>query len=377
MELQAIDIEENSLTLIEDDFTPEIPKFASDPTVAAETVKSHLFALQNYLESANRESEYVSVQRMVEGLLEAFAGQSRVSAEPVGRNLDLISDWLGEPRLGLSLASFSSRSHPRLDFFFRQSHLGLFDYCRMLKRYLTITTDVFSVTLERNDSQLALVFHPHPDIYVSRHQIEGVVASVCDAILDSYATTPDAIQLTTAAEGDISEYSRVLGRLPEFNAATTRIVFSTAMDIRYRYVELSQDDEPVPLSEQAFRGIQALEILHRQEADSERWSDRCRFLVELLLSTGEPSKTLIAELLAVTPRTLQRRLADEGTGHRELLNQVREDKAKEYLRSEDLSLDDIAFLLGFKDTAVFYRAFKQWTRMTPGEYRALRGEYLV
>lgn len=377
MELQAIDIEENSLTLIEDDFTPEIPKFASDPTVAAETVKSHLFALQNYLESTNRESEYVSVQRMVEGLLEAFAGQSRVSAEPVGRNLDLISDWLGEPRLGLSLASFSSRSHPRLDFFFRQSHLGLFDYCRMLKRYLAITTDVFSVTLERSDSQLALVFHPHPDIYVSRHQTEGVVASVCDAVLGIYAITPDAIQFSTSPEGDVADYSRVLGRLPEFNASATRIVFSSSVDVRHQYGELSQDDDPSPLSEQAFRAIRTLELSHCQRSVSERWTERCRFLIELLLSTGEPSKTLIAELLAVTPRTLQRRLADEGTGHRELLNQVREDKAKEYLRSEDLSLDDIAFLLGFKDTAVFYRAFKQWTRMTPGEYRALRGEYLV
>lgn len=377
MELQAIDFDESSLTLSESDFAPELPRFSKEPTVATETVKSHLLALENYLESANRESEYLSVRRMVERLLEAFSGQCRVSAESVGRNLDLVSDWLGEPRLGLSLAPFSSRSHPHLDFFFRQSHLGLFDYCRMLKRYLAITTDVFSVTLERSDSQLALVFHPHPDIYISRHQTEGVVASVCDAVLGIYAITPDAIQFSTSPEGDVADYSRVLGRLPEFNASATRIVFSSSVDVRHQYGELSQDDDPSPLSEQAFRAIRTLELSHCQRSVSERWTERCRFLIELLLSTGEPSKTLIAELLAVTPRTLQRRLADEGTGHRELLNQVREDKAKEYLRSEDLSLDDIAFLLGFKDTAVFYRAFKQWTRMTPGEYRALRGEYLV
>lgn len=346
----------------------EKPVFAVEPTVAADTVLSHLRALEDFLVSVNRESEYFSVQRMVEGLMESFAGQCRVSAEPVGRNLDLISDWLGEDALGLRLGPFSSRQHPRLEFFFKQSHLTLFDYCCMLKRYLTITTDVFSVGVERSAGELTLTFHPHPDVYVSRHQIEGVVSSVCDAVLDCYGLTPSSIRFTTPDAIAPEDYQCVLGCCPEFDQSFTQVTFNCANEIC--------DFEASPsLSAQAFRDIQALEVAHRQQVNEESWTQRCRLLLELLLSYGEPTKILLAELLAVTPRTLQRRLADEGTSCRELLADVRLTKAKEYLLANELSLDDIAFLLGFKDTAVFYRAFKQWTRMTPGEFRAMRSEH--
>ncbi len=347
---------------------PEKPVFAVEPTVAADTVVSHLQALEDFLESVNRESEYLAVKRMVEGLMDSFAGQCRVSAESVGRNLDLISDWLGEDALGLRLGPFSSRKHPRLEFFFKQNHLTLFDYCCMLKRYLTITTDVFSVGVERGADEITLTFHPHPDIYVSRHQIEGVVSSACDAILDCYGLTPSAVRFTNSNALPAEDYQRMLGCCPEFGEPFTQVTFTSTNEIR-------DFDASPSLSEQAFRDIQALEVIHRQQVSEESWSQRCRLLLELLLSYGEPTKILLAEILAVTPRTLQRRLADEGTSCRELLADVRLTKAKEYLLADELTLDDIAFLLGFKDTAVFYRAFKQWTRMTPGEFRAMRSEH--
>ena len=346
----------------------EKPNFAVEPTVATDTVLSHLKALEDFLASVNREGEYFAVKRMVEGLMASFAGQCRVSAEPVGRNLDLISDWLGEDALGLRLGTFSSRKHPRLEFFFKQSHLTLFDYCCMLKRYLTITTDVFSVGVQRNAGEVTLIFHPHPDIYVSRHQMEGAISSVCDAILDCYGLTPCAIQFTNASAVPQEEYQRLLGCLPEFDQQYTQVTFRSSAEVR------NLDASP-PLSEHAFRDIQALEVAHRQQVSDESWAQRCRLLLEMLLSYGEPTKILLAEILAVTPRTLQRRLADEGTNCRELLAEVRLIKSKEYLLANELNLDDIAFLLGFKDTAVFYRAFKQWTRMTPGEFRAMRSEH--
>lgn len=379
MEVQISDIDEISANTIESDHTPELPHFNTEPMVSKETVKLHSLALRSYLESTNRGKEYVSVQPMIESLLEKYPGQSRVPADTVGHNFDLASNWLGESRLGIRLAAFFSRPHPDLERFFRQSHVGLFDYSRMLKRYLAILTDVFSVTVEKSDSQLALVFHPHPDIYVSRHQIETMVASIYGAVLEIHGITPDSIQFGIAPEGDVADYIGIFGCLPEFNASSTRLVFPSPVDVRYQYAESSQEEASSPISEQAFRTLRTLELSNCQTSisASKRWSERTRFLIELLLSIGEPNEALIADVLAVTPGTLQRRLGDEGTVYEELLDQVRETKAKEYLRSENLSLDDVAFLLGFKETATFYQAFKQWTRMTPSEYRAFRGGYLV
>ncbi|MEK9767235.1 MAG: helix-turn-helix domain-containing protein, partial [Thalassolituus sp.] len=89
------------------------------------------------------------------------------------------------------------------------------------------------------------------------------------------------------------------------------------------------------------------------------------------IASPEALGNAVADLLAVTPRTLQRRLTDEETSFRELLNALRLKLAKKYLKQAEYSLEDITFLLGFKDVGVFYRSFKSWTDQTPGEYRAM------
>ncbi|TNC92929.1 MAG: hypothetical protein CSH36_01975 [Thalassolituus sp.] len=80
-------------------------------------------------------------------------------------------------------------------------------------------------------------------------------------------------------------------------------------------------------------------------------------------------KQTLADILTVTPRTLQRRLSDEGTTFRALLNQLRMDMTEQYLQEGKLSHEEITFLLGFRDRGVFYRAFRQWFGTSPGEYQ--------
>jgi AraC-like DNA-binding protein len=83
-----------------------------------------------------------------------------------------------------------------------------------------------------------------------------------------------------------------------------------------------------------------------------------------------PSMEDVAGKMALTPRTLRRRLADEGTSYSEILDQVRNDLARKYLESNTFTVDDIADLLGFTDAANFRSSFKRWNGVTPSEYRA-------
>lgn len=85
-----------------------------------------------------------------------------------------------------------------------------------------------------------------------------------------------------------------------------------------------------------------------------------------------PSVANIASLLHVSPRTLGRRLGHEGTTFKELLADLRRQLALRYVGSSDLGLAEIAFLLGFSQSAAFHRAFKRWTSQTPLEYRRMR-----
>ncbi|MCY1179300.1 HTH-type transcriptional regulator VirS [compost metagenome] len=87
------------------------------------------------------------------------------------------------------------------------------------------------------------------------------------------------------------------------------------------------------------------------------------------LARGEPDRGALAAALGLSERTLQRRLADEGSSYQQLLNDTRRHLAERHLEEGRLPIAEIAVLLGYSEPSVFFRAFRQWTGLTPGEYR--------
>ena len=84
---------------------------------------------------------------------------------------------------------------------------------------------------------------------------------------------------------------------------------------------------------------------------------------------GSLNQEAVAQQLCITPRTLIRRLKHENTNYREVQENVLSELAHKYLSEQDMSVEVIAVLLGYSDTANFRRAFKRWTAMTPQQYR--------
>ena len=68
-------------------------------------------------------------------------------------------------------------------------------------------------------------------------------------------------------------------------------------------------------------------------------------------------------------RSLQRKLLEEGTSYTRLLEETRRDLAKNYVENSTLSLNEIAYLLGFSEQANFTRAFRRWYATSPSAYR--------
>lgn len=86
----------------------------------------------------------------------------------------------------------------------------------------------------------------------------------------------------------------------------------------------------------------------------------------LLVCNGTlPSLTTSARLLHMTPRTLHRRLELEGTSYRSIVEQVRHRLALQHIQNPALSLQEIAYRLGYTDQANFRRAFKRWEGVAP------------
>jgi AraC-like DNA-binding protein len=80
---------------------------------------------------------------------------------------------------------------------------------------------------------------------------------------------------------------------------------------------------------------------------------------------GFPSLAVTARILHLGPRTLHRRLLDEGTSYRAILEDVRRTLALEHLRVGQLTVAEIANQLGYTDLANFRRAFKRWEKVPP------------
>jgi len=78
----------------------------------------------------------------------------------------------------------------------------------------------------------------------------------------------------------------------------------------------------------------------------------------------------IAQEFNITPRTLQRRLQQEGTSFQDELKYFRTQQAKQLLISKTLSISEVAFEMGFNDNSAFHKAFKRWTNLTPKEFQS-------
>lgn len=112
-------------------------------------------------------------------------------------------------------------------------------------------------------------------------------------------------------------------------------------------------------------------LRRRMEEAREDLSTRARVenaLLELLPS-GRTQIDDVAGELAVSRRSLQRRLSEEGTTWLHLLNSARMRLAQHYLKNTNLGAAEVSFLLGFEDPNSFFRAFRRWTDATPEAWR--------
>jgi AraC-like DNA-binding protein len=91
-------------------------------------------------------------------------------------------------------------------------------------------------------------------------------------------------------------------------------------------------------------------------------------VIELATSGAELAR--VAKRVAMSTRTVQRRLEEHGTSYQDLVDDVRSAMAHALLRDRARSIIDVAFELGYADLKSFYRAFRRWTNTTPAEWRA-------
>lgn len=96
---------------------------------------------------------------------------------------------------------------------------------------------------------------------------------------------------------------------------------------------------------------------------------RVRSVLVNLLTSGRANVDDVCFELGISRSTLQRRLRDEKTSFREVLDETRQELAIRYLNNSTLRVDEIGAMLGYRDANSFSRSFRRWTGVSPGEFR--------
>jgi len=112
-----------------------------------------------------------------------------------------------------------------------------------------------------------------------------------------------------------------------------------------------------------------VEYLNTITASETGLAQSVRTIVRQLLPTGAATMEVIAAQFNLHPKTLQRRLADEGVTYAALVDDVRKEAAERYLRTTQISLSHLTRELGYAEQSVLTRSCRRWFGCGPAAYR--------
>ena len=273
----------------------------------------------------------------------------------------------GDPHFGLHAGEHAEiGSYDLLDYLFLTS-ATLGDACRALERYHRIVSEIWRLDLlvEPPLARFRLLVPPdfiEPLRHAWDYFFVGALKRIRGA-LPPAGLAPREVHLMQAAPADASEYERVLGCRVTFGHPIGEFVF----DASYLEVRLLSSN---PTLHRLVRR-HADELLARVPSDQDLLL-RAQTLLPMLLKDPALSLASLAEQLGVGERTLQRKLAEHNITYKQLVQRTREEQAMRGLESGALSVQQLAYELGFSSTAAFSRAFKRWLGASPSEWQEAR-----
>jgi len=280
----------------------------------------------------------------------------------------LIQDALsatGEPAFGLLVGErMLINSHGMLGYAAMNS-ATLRDAISLVEQYFQIRTHLTTVHHEAKGSEVRFIFAENiPLASVQRPVLETIVLTI-----------KNLFDYITAGAAQV-QYASFPFKQPEYADLAKEML---RCDVHYGQpwcgfaFPAAVLDEPLVMADPTTLQL-AIDVCQREldrQQSEPGWSGKLRRV--LLEKQGEfPSLNVVARLFNLTPRTLHRRLIEEGTSYREVLDDVRHVLAIEHLKAGKLAIPEIAYALGYTDTANFRRAFMRWHSISPAEYvRAL------
>jgi len=289
---------------------------------------------------------------------------TRLRVQSQIRFIEFVAEALNDDFLGFHLArDFDLRQIGLLHYVFGSSDM-LGDALQRAVRYARIVNE--SLALKYRENNEVAVDFSYVGVPRSQdcHQSEFLMATILRACREATGRRlqPLHVKFAHHRNGDCSQLNAFLGVDAEFAAGADEITF------------------PVSISEIPVMGadpfLNDLLVDYCEEALSRHRTGERTFRLEVenalvpLLPHGKARLGEIARRLGMSDRTLARRLSQEGVTFNTVLEELKFDLAKRYLGDPDLSISEIAWLLGYQEVSAFTHAFKRWSGKTPRQTRS-------
>ena len=230
-------------------------------------------------------------------------------------------------------------------------------------RYLPLWTNVGNFKLDVDGSVAHFQWeYSAVSLPESRHDCELTMATVTQylRLLTCAKWRPREVWFRYPKPKDTSEHVRIFRAPVRFGMPTDALLFdsrSLSMPIR----------SANPYAHQVITA--AAKQLSARALEAPSFSQAALSLIRRGMNTGELGLEAVSHHLAVSRRTLQRKLSEESSSHRKLVQQARQELSRFLLSSTGVTTVEAAYALGFSEPSAFYHAFREWFGISPQAYR--------
>ena len=293
------------------------------------------------------------------GIAENCLSSGRLSLADTLAIWRAVEELSADPLFGFHMGLSLNPTHFQLIAFTMLSSPTLGDAIEKILKYQRLISDGGDFSLVKiNSDETELIYRPTAENF-SYHQIDAVMVVVLSFArwLLNRTIAPKAILLSHSEHNGLVEYQNFFACRIEFDQKQNSIIF------------------PASLLQESLVGYDPqLASMHEQMADNQLQSLTkpdivARLQKQLELTSESVSRDRLAQQMGMSGRSLQRKLQEQGSSFQQVNDDYRHEKALQLLQNENLSLLEVSLQLGFSESSTFYRAFKRWQGITPGEYR--------
>lgn len=290
----------------------------------------------------------------------------RIAFSSYAMLLDYLAEILDEPHIGLKLGANARLAHLGTSGLTQMACSTVKELLPRMVRYNALLMDAFYHDLQLEGDEVVLTWCSKlpEDAPPSRHHAELNFAMIQSLIphFTGREVFPTRVWFRQAAPENVRVHEDFFRCEVRFDAPNDLIACSAeVMTWALR--------SPDPATLQTLDRICEQQLKALGECQEPGWLLDCKRAITTSLQNGQPGLAKIAGLLGMQQGQLRRKLSDRGLNFRGLVEECRQELAECYIADPELSLVEVAVLLGFSEQSAFHRAYKRWTGEAPGTAR--------